>query len=93
MGRQHIVTFQAKHPTSRVALNRWYKLVSGMVCNKPQDVHQLFGRRVDFVGRQVVFDVGGNKIRLISKIDFSVNTVLVTHVLTHSQYDKQKWRE
>ena len=64
-----------------------------MAWRRPQDVRQLFDRRVDFVGQQVVFDVGGNKIRLIAKIDFAINLVLVTHVLTHAQYDRQRWRD
>ncbi len=54
---------------------------------------KLFGRNVDFVGSQTVFDVGGNKVRAITKIEFSVKIVLVTHVLTHKEYDKEKWKE
>ena len=35
----------------------------------PQDIKNLFGGNVDFVGQQVVFDVGGNKVRTITKIE------------------------
>ena len=47
----------------------------------------------DFVGSQAVFDVGGNKVRAMTKIQFGVQIILVTHVLTHTEYDKDKWRE
>lgn len=93
VGRHHIAAFQTRHPTSRAALNRWCQLVSGVLWHKPQDAQQLFGRHVNFIKQKVVFDVGGNKMRLIAKIDFKLNLILVTHVLTHNQYDKQKWRE
>lgn len=59
----------------------------------PQDVKNLFGVNVDFVGAQAIFDVGGNKVRAITKIQFGVQVILVTHVLTHADYDKGKWRE
>ena len=59
----------------------------------PQEIKQMFGGNVDFVGGQAVFDVGGNKIRAITKIAFGVKVVLVTHVLTHKEYDNDKWKE
>jgi hypothetical protein len=45
-------------------------------------------RKLHFVGTCVtVFDVGGNKIEYGNKI------ILITHVLTHTEYDKNKWKE
>ncbi len=40
----------------------------------------------------VVFDIGGNKYRLITMIDYLRQTVRVTHVLTHAEYDLDKWK-
>jgi len=69
------------------------KLIEGVDFKKPLDIKQMFGGNVDFVGYQTVFDVGGNKVRAITKIAFGVNVVLVTHVLTHNEYDEDKWKE
>lgn len=93
IGRETIDTFKKKHPTSRKALDRWVKLLENATFKTPQDVKNLFGVNVDFVGNQAVFDVGGNKVRAITKIQFGVQIILVTHVLTHEDYDKDKWRE
>ncbi len=93
IGQETIDSFKKKHPTSRKALDRWVKLIQSSSFKSPQDVKNLFGVNVDFVGGQAVFDVGGNKIRAITKIQFGVQIILVTHVLTHEQYDKDKWRE
>jgi mRNA interferase HigB len=40
-----------------------------------------------------VFNIGGNKVRLISAIHFNRNKLYVRHVLSHAEYDKGKWRE
>lgn len=93
LGRNIVDEFKKKHPTSRKALDRWTKLIEGTEFNNPRDIKQIFGGNVDFVGGQTVFDVGGNKIRAITKIAFGVKVVLVTHILTHAEYDKDKWKE
>ena len=74
-------------------MDRWMKLIEGAEFKNPQDAKQMFGGNVDFVGSQTVFDVGGNKVRAITKIAFGVKVVIVTHVLTHTEYDKDKWKE
>lgn len=93
LGRNIIDEFKKKHSTSRKSLDRWVKLIEGADFSNPQEVKQLFGGSVDFVGGQTVFDVGGNKVRAITKIEYGVKIVLVTHVLTHTDYDKDKWKE
>ena len=93
LGKNIIDNFKKKHPTSRKALDRWIKLIEGADFKTPQSIKELFGSNVDFVGSQVVFDIGGNKVRAITKVEYSVKVVLVTHVLTHKKYDKGKWKE
>lgn len=93
LGKNIIDDFKKKHATSRKALDRWIKLIEAADFKNPQDIKQLFGGNVDFVSGQTVFDVGGNKIRAITKIAFGVRVVLVTDVLTHTEYDKNKWKD
>ena len=47
---------------------------------------------VDKVGERFVFNMGGNKYRLIAGIAFSVQRLWVKSVLTHAQYDKGEWK-
>jgi len=44
------------------------------------------------VGDKVVFDVGGNKLRLIAAIHFNAGKVFIRAVLTHKAYDKGDWK-
>ena len=93
LGKNIIDEFKKRHATSRKALDRWSKLIEVPEFKRPQDIKRLFGGNADFVGSQTVFDVGGNKIRAITKIAFGLKVVLVTHILTHKEYDKDKWKE
>ena len=49
----------------------------------------MFGTTVDFVGdNRVVFDIGGNKYRLVAHVAFPYKQVLIKFVGTHSEYDR-----
>lgn len=93
LGKNIIDDFKKKHSSSRKALDRWIRLIESAEFENNHDIKQLFGSNVDFVNNQVVFDVGGNKVRAITKIQYGIKIVLVTHVLTHTDYDKNKWKE
>lgn len=48
---------------------------------------------VDKVGRFHVFDIGGNKLRLIALVRYGVQRLYIRHVLDHQEYDKGRWKE
>lgn len=57
--------------------------------SSPADVKRMFGTTVDFVGdNRVVFDIGGNKYRLVVHVAYAYKRVLVKFIGTHAQYDK-----
>jgi len=45
------------------------------------------------VGNLVVFNIGGNKYRLIAAIHFNRRKLYIRHVLTHTEYDKERWKK
>lgn len=47
----------------------------------------------DFVGDLVVFDIGGNKYRLIAFVHYRQRAVYIKHILTHREYDKGAWKQ
>jgi mRNA interferase HigB len=47
----------------------------------------------DQVGRLTVFNIGGNKVRLIAAVHYNRRKIYIRAVLVHSEYDEQRWRK
>ncbi|MBI3934697.1 MAG: type II toxin-antitoxin system HigB family toxin [Acidobacteria bacterium] len=47
----------------------------------------------DHVGKLTVFNIGGNKVRLVAAIHYNRRRVYIRAVLTHAEYDAGKWKE
>jgi mRNA interferase HigB len=45
------------------------------------------------VGDCIVFNIGGNKYRLVARIRYATQKVFVLKVMTHSEYDEDKWKD
>jgi mRNA interferase HigB len=86
-----IVQAQIVYPTCYSALDQWYRLTKRVVWRSFADVKACFPA-TDKVGDKYVFDIGGNKLRLIAAIHFNVGKVFIRAVLTHSEYDKGGWK-
>lgn len=72
---------------SRVALERWYEMVSESEWRTFADMKTDFGT-VDAVGNQhYVFNIRGNKYRLVVVVKFVMGFVYVRFVGTHKEYD------
>jgi mRNA interferase HigB len=92
--KEKLDVFKRKFPNISKAMDRWVNVVEAAYWKSPSDAKKTFGVNVDFVGKQVVFDIGGNKVRIITKIVYGILQIVnVTHVLSHSEYDKKKWKE
>ncbi len=47
----------------------------------------------DKIGKLTVFNIGGNKVRLIAAIHYNRKKIYIRAVLTHQEYDEGKWKE
>ena len=54
---------------------------------------EQFSEQADQVGACTVFNIMGNNYRLITRIDYGVQTFTVKYFLTHAQYDRDKWKK
>jgi len=93
LGLDIIDGFKQRYPPCAKALDRVANIIKAAEWKTPNDAKHTFGVNIDFVGKQTVIDIGGNKARLITKITYNIKVVLVTHVLDHKEYDKGKWKE
>jgi mRNA interferase HigB len=83
---RRLEAFWKRHPESKTPLKAWYKV---MKKGNFRDFNQLKAVfTVDYVPpKYYVFDVGGNKYRLIVLINFVGKRVLIDEVMTHAEYD------
>ncbi len=79
--------FWIKHPRYEMPLRAWYGLVCRAEWSGPADVRRSFGS-ADFVGgSHVIFDIGGNKWRIVAHIAYACRRVLIKFIGTHKDYD------
>jgi mRNA interferase HigB len=90
--KKRLIEFAARYPASRDPLLKWYRIVSQTDFSTFQALRLIFGS-ADQVGRFTVFDIGGNKYRLIAAVHYNRRRIYIRHVLTHTEYDKGKWKE
>jgi mRNA interferase HigB len=92
ISRSALVQFWERHPEAETTLQTWYRTAKSSAWENFADVRKTF-RRADPYRDCVIFDVGGNKYRLIVKIRYRTKRVYIRFVLTHSEYDKGSWKE
>ena len=83
--------FSARHPDAEQPLQDFRHLIERGTYGSFAQLKATFDS-VDKVGERFVFNMGGNKYRLIAAIAFQARLVWVKAVLTHEQYDKGEWR-
>lgn len=94
----HVITlrrlqeFWAVHPDAEGPLRSWYRVVRQAHWRHFADVRALYGS-ADQVGTFTVFNIAGNKYRLITVIHFNTGRVYVRQVLTHPEYARGRWQE
>jgi len=83
-----LIEFAEKHPDSIGAINEWWEKTKAADWSLFQDIKSTFNS-VDYVGNdRYVFNIKGNKYRLVAMIFFDIRTVYIRFVGTHSTYDK-----
>ena len=93
----HVVSHKAvrifcrEHPDARNALDHRYRVAKRATWAKFADVRQAFNS-ADFVAPFVVFDIGGNKYRLIAEINFGRRVLFIRGIMTHKEYVKGAWK-
>ena len=90
--RKTLTVFWQKHPDSKTALERWSGIIKKNNFDSFAQLRETFPS-ADLVGKLTVFNIGGNKYRLIAAIHFNRQKVYIRNVLTHKEYDKGDWKE
>jgi mRNA interferase HigB len=89
--RKRLNDFARDHPDTTTALEHWYRNMKRHNFASLAEVRTVFPT-ADKVGMLPVFNIGGNKARLIAAIHYNRRKVYIRAVLTHQEYDQNTWR-
>ena len=96
ISKRRLKEFWATHPKAKNPLERWYEITETIHWKNFKEVRQTFGSvdqtKVESGHTIVIFDIGGNKYRMIAAIHYNIGRVFVLRIMTHAEYDENKWR-
>ena len=92
ISRKALQQFWEQHPDSKTALARWFQIVRRTTFKDFASLRRTFPT-ADLVDRFTVFNIAGNKYRLVASIHFNRGKIYIRHVLTHREYDKGEWKQ
>jgi len=88
IGKGLLVDFKRKHSDSRERLEEWISDVEESRWNGPEDVKSRYSSASFLKRNVVIFNIGGNKYRIIVVVEYQGGVVKVKWVGTHAEYDK-----
>jgi len=80
--------FWALHPDAESALRAWNREVESVVWKTPADVKKAHGNASIIGGTRVVFNICGNKYRLVVRFNYAWQVAYTRFIGTHAEYDK-----
>lgn len=83
--------FALLHPAANEPLQVWRRLIEKNSFHQFAELKATFAS-VDKVTERYVFNIGGNKYRLIVAISFRSQICYVKAVMTHQEYDRGDWK-
>ena len=92
IGVSKLDDFARRQAKARKPLANWEKIVRAASWKNSAEMKRTFSS-VDYADRKTIFDVGGNNFRLIALVDFGKQLVQVTDVMTHAEYEKERWKD
>jgi mRNA interferase HigB len=78
-------------PVLETPLRAWMKVAEKAKWKRFNDVRATL-QNADQVGKFSVFDILGNRYRLICVIHYNRGKVFIRHVLSHAEYDRGRWK-
>jgi mRNA interferase HigB len=89
IARRTLKEFWRRHPQAEGLIRVWFALASEARWQRPNEIKRQFGGSVDFIGdNRVIFDLGGNKYRLVVHVSYNFGRLLVKFIGTHAEYDR-----
>ena len=92
ISKKRLKEFWFKYPDSEKPLKVWYSICKKELFGNFNELKSFFNS-ADFFEEKTIFDIAGNKYRLIVKIQYKIKTIFIKEVYTHEEYEKGKWKK
>lgn len=86
ISRRALREFWERHPPAKTPLAAWFRVLESGDFADFSSIKRAFGA-ADYLAPYTIFDVGGNKYRVITVIHYNRQCVYIRHVFTHPEYD------
>ena len=90
--RKRLLEFGASHPDAARPLDDWFRVMKAMTFGSPAQLKRVFASASLLGGGLTVFNVGGNKYRLVVTMRYDMGKVFIRRVLMHSDYNRHSGR-
>jgi mRNA interferase HigB len=91
ISRKRLKEAAARHSSLDAPLDAWFRIAKKGEWKNLADVRKTFSN-ADVAGKWTIFNVKGNRYRLITEINYVFGRVYIRHVLTHAEYDRGIWK-
>lgn len=91
IGREDLDTFAKRHAPCKKPLQSWVKIVEAAKWKSFQEIKEQFRSADVLGGNRVIFDIKGNKFRLVTVVAYRQGVIQVLWIGTHAEYNKKKW--
>ena len=97
ISKKRLQEFWEKWPQARASLEHWHKLTEDRTWRQFSEIRTTFNHAdvatTDNGSPVVIFDIGGNKYRIIAAVHYNTGICYILRVLTHKEYDLAKWKK
>ena len=90
--RAALEQFWLRHADAKPSLESWFGVVRAATWQTPAEMKRVYPQ-ADIVGRRTVFNIAGNKYRLVARVNYQVQVVFALYILTHVEYDRGAWKQ
>ncbi len=91
VSRKALREFARDHKDAETPLDDWYRISKRLRWTSIVDVRKTYPP-ADAVGEFTILNIGGNKYRLATSINYRTGRVYIRRVMTHAEYSREDWR-
>ncbi len=92
ISRKRLVEAAMEHGDLGAALDAWFRIAKRAQWKSLEEIRRVFPA-ADSVEQYTVFNLKGNRYRLITEINYRSGRIFIQEVLTHAEYDKGGWKQ